>query len=112
MFSRLGPVTIFINEQFNNFLIYKLDKYEFFKFLKEITTLKKLSRYDFTYLKYHKEDKTMNDLHIKFPTLKKHELIQLVERTKKDKTYEDIMYSMNLSKEKAKKKKLTKKDMK
>jgi hypothetical protein len=111
MFSRLGPVTVFINEQFNNFVLYKLDKYEFFQFMKEVTSLKQLSRYDFTYLKYHKEDKSMDDLHIKFPTLKKHELIQLVELTKKDKTYDDIIYSMNLSKEKSKKKKLTKKDM-
>lgn len=107
MLGRMGKTTIYLNEFFNDYKLYKLDKSEFLYFLRDIVQKLNLTRRDLTYLKYHKEDRSLDDIHKKFPTLKRYELIQMISYSKKDKSYDEMMYSLNLSQEKAKKRKVT-----
>lgn len=112
MFGRIKGVTVFLNEYFNDYNIYTMNKKEFFIFLKEIVQKKKITKNDLSYLKHHKEDKELSNIHKKFPMLKRYEVYQFLEELKKDEMYEEVLYALGLIDVKPKKTKVTKQQKK
>lgn len=83
-FSASGAVTVFLNEVFNNWAIYQIDKMAFYKYLKGIITKKRITRDRSCFFKHHKENKDITLIHSFIPFLKRHEVGQFVDMIKED----------------------------
>lgn len=110
MFCRHGDITIELNKVFNNYSVMNLDSKEFYKFLKNIVTVKNINPYSTTYFKSMKMDKTLKEKMALFPTLKSYEVIYLIDQIQKEDDSESILNALGiyLNKTKIKSKKLTK----
>lgn len=112
-FGRLRGLTVFLNEQFNNYTLYSLDKREFLEFLKEIVVSKNISKYDLGFLQYHRENKELSGICKKFPILKRYEVVQLLRYLKEDgDMYERVMRAFGLIENDYNKSKVSKKEKK
>lgn len=100
-FSNLGEVTIFLNDIFNNFSIYQIERIEFFSYLKDLVIRKKIRREKMSFFKHHKEDKDVTLIHSKFPELKRIEVAQFLKEMEKDADYyESFLIFLGLKEEK------------
>ena len=107
-FSKCDRLTVFLNNLFNTYDVYTLDKQFFFQFLKDMVKKKRLKRSDLSFFKHHKEDKVIKMVHSRFPHLKHMEVIALIDLVKKDEeVYPQFAETVGL--EVPKKKKITKK---
>lgn len=93
MFGNLYNITVYLNEYFNTFDVMKLDKYEFFTFLKSIVKSNKLSYRDFSFYAFGKKDQIRREIILKFPYLKPYEINLIVDKIEniKDKEHKEIM---------------------
>lgn len=80
MFGNLHDITIYLNEYFNTFDVSKLDKLEFFTFLKSIVKTNRLSAKDFSFYAFGGKEKLRKEIMSKFPYLKPYEINLLVEK--------------------------------
>lgn len=81
-------LTIYINDNFNKFSIFKYNK-EFYKFLKEIVQKFDIEWNDFTFYNLKKSKKINNKLNELFPFLKSYEIEHLTNIVE---TNEDLNY--------------------
>lgn len=110
MMSNFNHITVYLNEHFNNFNSSKLDKLEFFEFIKDIVQKNNINKYKFSFFKHMKKNKDLQVLHSYLPFLKQYEVSKLLELAKDDEDFEKLRDYLGLSK--IKKKKITKKDKK
>lgn len=89
MFSLSNTVTIFLNETFNNYEIFQLDKMRFLKYIKEIVYTKRIPRYRTCYFQHHKVNKDISLIHKFLPQLKRHEVSQFLNLIEHDKEFYD-----------------------
>ena len=110
MFADAGSITIFLNDTFNNYSIYQIDRVRFYNYLKELVHKKRIQRSQLCYFKYHKEDKDISLIHAQLPQLKRREVSQFLDLVKDEDFYDDLMATFGLKEEK--KTKLTAADKK
>lgn len=110
-FSRLGELTVFLNDYFNTFDLYTFDKERFYMFLRDIVREKKIDRSRLAFFKHHKEDKVLTSIHTRLPLLKRREVIMLMDEIRKDPELY-TRYAEMWGLEVPKKTKLTKKEQK
>jgi len=98
MFGKIGGLTIFLNDHFNNFSVMNLDPLEFYQFLKSLVKKYKIKKWDFSYFPTMKRDKTISEIQMKLPHLKKSEIIYLLEQCKSDEDYDSFCESLGIRK--------------
>lgn len=98
MFGSMGGITIYLDEYFNNFGLMYCNPLEFYNFLKQLVQKYKIGRYDFSFFASMKMDKTIQELHRKFPMLKQYEIYDLLDRCKDDEENEAFLESLGLNK--------------
>jgi len=108
--SKLSGITVFLNEHFNNYELMKMKPIEFYKFIRSLIKKYNVGRYDFSFFKSEKQDKSLSEIHQYFPQLKRYELHNLLTLAEDDPDFEALMDSIGLKK--YKKKKTTAKDKK
>lgn len=73
--SSYGPVTVWLNSTFNNFMLSYLDDEEFYLFLKrEIVNKFNLDKYSLSFFKSERTPKNIRELRMKLPLLKNEEV--------------------------------------
>lgn len=107
MFGGLGNITVFLNSTFNNYNVMNIDQMEFYFFLRSIIKRFNINIREFVGF-YAKKDKTIHELHMKFPELKNYEIEALLERIKGDDECNAFADSLGLTE--LKKEKLTKQE--
>lgn len=113
MFSRFNDLTVFLNDNFNNYRLVKLDKLEFFKFLKTICDKNKISYNDLVYIKFTKDKEKINtDLKKKFPFIKTDEFKFIEKELMSLDETKDLLSNKNYKLLKVKPEKLIKKGRK
>jgi len=80
MFGNLHDITMYLN-QYNTFLLYKFDKEDFLKELKEIVKKRNIKYKDFSFYKEYKQKDTNKKYLETFPLLKTYEIELLNQRT-------------------------------
>jgi len=102
-------LTTFINDNFNNlYIIYYMDKSQFFSFIKSLIIKKKIGKYDLGRLKIKKNSAAeIKKIHSKLPHLKMYEIETLLKCIKGDEEEESFLDYLGVKENK--KKKLTKK---
>ena len=100
-FSVSGAVTVYLNEVFNNFSIYQIDKMEFYRYLKGIISKKRIGRERSCFFKHHKENKDITLIHSFVPHLKRREVSQFLDMIKNDEDFEErFLITVGLKEEK------------
>ncbi|MDY0081519.1 MAG: hypothetical protein RBR95_13135 [Ignavibacteriaceae bacterium] len=99
-FSKCFKISLFLNKVFNNIkYIYKIDKYEFLLFLKKLIIKHRISKYDLMYYKIQRVNKEVKSVLSKFPHLKDYESEHLLEVSKNDPDYEDLLMYVGIKSE-------------
>lgn len=107
MFGNLGKITIFLNDYFNAYNIMLIDKFSFYKMLKEIIIKKNITKYQLSFYKLEsKDDKIIVKLKKKYPYLKSYEIDWFLKKIQGTDEYHLLMEI--IGEEEVKKKKLTK----
>jgi len=97
MFGKLGGITIFLNEHFNNFDIMILDRSEIYSFLRAVVQNYNIKRRDLSFYKHSKLDRTSIELQRQLIFLKKTEIYELLEYAKNDLEYPNFTESLGLN---------------
>lgn len=107
MFLDKPDVSIYLNDTYNKFTLFKYNKYEFFKFIKEgITNNKMTNPYGFSYITLKTKKKEQNDkIWDIFPYIKNYECNMLSENLNEDDEIEDFLNTLKESKVKKSRKK-------
>ena len=101
MFCASNSVTVFLNDTFNNYYLFKLNKYEFFKYLKQVVYKKRITRNKMCFFQHRKLQKDIVYLRSYFPQLKIYELEYLLKEIEKDKEFNDeFLVTLGLKDEK------------
>ncbi len=100
-FSMLNSITVYLDETFNNFNIYQIEKETFFKYLKEFVIRKKISKNHICFFRHHKEDKDITYIHNLIPYIKRYEVFQFLDVIKNDEEFNDrFLITIGLKEEK------------
>ena len=110
LFGNLGGITIFLNERFNTFNIMKLPPLELYNFLRVIVQIHKIKRNEFSFYASEKSNKSLTEIHTRFPLLKRYEVHNFLQLVEVDPEYEALMDNLGIKK--YKKSKITKKEQK
>jgi hypothetical protein len=105
LFGGVGRVTVYLNKHFNNYGLMYLDQYDFYKFLKIMTLKFNIKRHEFSYFASEKTDKPLQEMHKKFPYLKRYEVYNFLEMIKDDPEYNSFSENLGLNKTKKSKSK-------
>lgn len=108
IFGNMGEITLYLNENFNNYDIMYLDDLEFYKFLKSMILNRNYNFSNFTYFNLKKEKNHYKKIMKQYPYIKKYEAELLINKYDPEK----LMKNFNENKTKEKIKKLTKKEIK
>jgi len=103
MFGKLGEITIFLDEYFNNYDIMYCNPIELYDFLREIVQKYNIKKYEFSFFMSMKTDKLINRLQRKLPYLKKYEIYDLLERCQQDPDNDSFLENLNMKQSKVKK---------
>ena len=99
MFGKVGGVTVFLDKYFNKFEVMLLKPLEFYLFLKSLVKKYKIKKYDFSYFPTMKRDKTLTEIQMKLPHLKKSEISYLLEKCKNDPRSDSFFESLGIKKD-------------
>ena len=97
MFGKLGKLTTYLDNNFNNFYTMKLDHMEFYKELKQLVLANNVGKYQFTFFRFHKMDKEIRKIRKIFPYLKEYEIDMYLNYLKYTPDCEQYLESLGLT---------------
>ena len=113
LFLKNPNYSIFMNDYFNNYSIFSLERKEFLLFLKQIILDLKIKRYDMVYFPFQPLKKLNSILEEHYPCLKDYDIELLADNIMSSSNRDNILLSLGMEKiEKVKKLKSKKKNEK
>ena len=103
MFGNHGEITITLNEMFNNFKLPTIDRYKFFKFIRDVVRKNRIGKWDVTFIKHHKDVAHLKPIRNKFPFLKTYEISQMLGIIEDTDEYDNLMEALGLKEHKKEK---------